>query len=38
MTATTTAPSAAPEHTRPTVRPPSNRLRAWATRAPSSPP
>ncbi|MFG2318392.1 carbohydrate ABC transporter permease [Streptomyces tendae] len=37
MTATTTAPSAAPENTRPTVRPPSNRLRAWATRAPLLP-
>lgn len=37
MTATTTAPSAAPEHPRPAVRPPSNRLRAWATRAPLLP-
>ncbi|MFB6555770.1 MULTISPECIES: carbohydrate ABC transporter permease [unclassified Streptomyces] len=37
MTATTTAPSAAPDHARPTVRPPSSRLRAWATRAPLLP-
>ncbi|MFJ8145109.1 carbohydrate ABC transporter permease [Streptomyces sp. NPDC096094] len=37
MTATTTAPSAAPDHARPAVRPPSSRLRAWATRAPLLP-
>ncbi|MDT0610691.1 carbohydrate ABC transporter permease [Streptomyces lancefieldiae] len=37
MTATTTAPSAAPDHVRPAVRPPSSRLRAWATRAPLLP-
>ncbi|MFF9452283.1 MULTISPECIES: carbohydrate ABC transporter permease [Streptomyces] len=37
MTATTSAPAAAPDHVRTTVRPPSSRLRAWATRAPLLP-
>ncbi|WP_225636027.1 carbohydrate ABC transporter permease [Streptomyces solaniscabiei] len=37
MTATTSAPAAAPDHVRTTVRPPSSRLKAWATRAPLLP-
>ncbi|MEU0225986.1 sugar ABC transporter permease [Streptomyces sp. NPDC006284] len=37
MTATTTAPSAAPDQVRTPVRRPSPRLRAWATRAPLLP-
>ncbi|MGW8061301.1 carbohydrate ABC transporter permease [Streptomyces ziwulingensis] len=37
MTATTTAPSAAPDRAPAPVRPPSTRLKAWATRAPLLP-